>query len=698
MSSRIEKREQSRVFKHPPWLGFRHDGYRIVPLAEYLVIRKEDHPPGQKNFAASTQSLLTFGLLEAVVEQHIPESKLVKNKSGRLVMTKDNIIEIVQDFIERIKAGREEELEPWLNRIHTSLSQAHSLMVSILKSRFTAFDVLGDDAPSVVCFIALISEALVNAKRAFPPTLSPKGFSWSMIWTPPTRKTLVGEMIADGWCPYIVEYLVSTVSVSSLEHAFLHGPTEDNKDHSDCSTKACETYFVDEKAYTPKHLSSCQFSKVQPSTSCNYSRPPLEEVKKLVLGEDIPVITVVDESHESPIDLKIHRASDVPYVAISHVWADGLGSTTEIGLPTCQLRRLASLVSKILPGAAFWTDGLCIPRAADTRKKAIGMMARTYSEAAAVLVLDGGLQLCHSTKPPDVKVLRVLTSRWMRRLWTLQEAVLAKELYLVFADTPLLLKDIIPHPDDMLLSPSLTNLAGELFPLTKLSKFDSYAIGDVARSLRWRTTKRPSDETLAIASLLGVHASTLVDLTPENRMIQLIQDIGKFPKNVLFLSGAKLQVPGFRWAMASFMASHAGSPGELMLSTQKPEAVLTARGLKAVYYALIFPKTTFERGKPWKLKNQKTSQLYEVRDLSSPVPSYTCDMLLLLESIPNGNATICVAVLRSPRTPEVESDGSFTVDCEYKRRLVISDEGAFEDHIEGAILFEMYGKLSVCVG
>ncbi|KAI1113982.1 hypothetical protein F5Y14DRAFT_441560 [Nemania sp. NC0429] len=593
-------------------------------------------------------------------------------------MTKERIPEIITAFIEQIKERQDEKLEPWLRRIHTSLSQAHSLMVNALKSQFAELRGLGEDVPSMVCFIALISEALVKAKMAFPPRLPQQGFSWSMIWAPPQRQVLVGEMITDGWCPSIVEYLVSTVSVSSLEYAFLQGPTKDSKDHGDCSTETCANYVVDEKTYNAKHVLSCQSEEASPRTSCQHSRPSLEEVKKFILGGEIPVITVAAGSHSGCVEVKVHSSSDVPYIAISHVWADGLGSTTETGLPTCQLHRLASLVSRIRPGAAFWTDGLCIPKADDARKKAIGMMARTYSEAAAVLMLDSGLQLCHSTQPPDVKVLRVLTAGWMRRLWTLQEAVLAKELYLVFADTPLLLENIIPRPSDMLLFPHLTDLASELFRLTKLSKYDSYAIGDVARSLRWRTTSRPSDETLAIASLLGSHASSLVDLKPEDRMIRLIQDIKEFPRNVLFLSGAKLQVPGFRWAMASFMASHGGSGRGLMLSTQTPDAIQTGRGLKSVYYALIFPRRTFEAGKGWKLKSQKTDDLYEVRDLPSRASSYTytCDMLLLLERVPNGSASICVAALRCPGTPAVGTDG----------------------HVTEVIMAELSGKLSVCVG
>lgn len=707
MSSRDGGLSQSQLFRHPQWLGFRHDGYKVVPLAQYLEIRQGDPASGQeksaearlKEFAASMQSLLTFGLLEAVTEQNVPEDTLIKNESGRLVMTKDGLVDIIRDLIKRIRGGREEELKPWLERIHINLSKTHSLMVGIMKSRFLVFKPLGNDAPSMICLVALISEALVNAKMEFPQGMQQQGFSWSMVWAPPNGEILTKEMIAEGWCPSIVEYLISTASVSSLEYASACGPAKDGKYHGDCSAKVCATYNVDEETYTPEHTSSCKLKERTPDTPCEYSSPPFEEVRQFILGEEIPVITLADETHEGFVDLKVHKASSkVPYIAISHIWADGLGSTTETGLPACQLRRLASLVSKIRPGAAFWTDGICIPKADDVRKKAIGMMAQTYSRAVAVLVLDGGLQLCDSTGSHDVKVLRVLTSGWMRRLWTLQEAVLSKELHVVFANMPQLLKDLMPHPENMLLFPHLTDLAKDLDRLTKLSRYSSYSIGDVARSLRWRTTNRPTDETLAVASLLGVHPSVLVDLNPENRMIRLIQEIGKFPRNIIFLSGVKLQVPGFRWAPASFMAAHGGSAGGLMLSTQENDAILTARGLKAMYYALMFPKTTFERGKPWKLKAQKTDRLYEVRDVFSEAGSYTCDMLLLIESIPAGNASACAAVLTDPVAPKAEANGSFTVHCEYKRRLAISNEVVFKDDKGDAILSNLSGTISMCVG
>lgn len=707
MSSSDKKPEPSQFFRHPEWLGFHHDGYQVVPLAQYLEIRRKDRPSSReetaearsREVAASTQSLLTFGLLEAVIEQHVPESILVKeNESGKLFMTREGLVEIIRSWVDRIKRGRQEMLKPWLERIHTSLRQAHSLLVGFTKSQFTVFNPLGDDASAMVCLIALVGEALVKAKMGFPSGLPQQGFSWSMVWVPPYTERMMEERVADGWCRSTVEYLIRTSSVSSLEYASECGPIEDGKHHGACSVQSCATYIVDIKTYTPKHALSCKSSKKSSEIPCKYSKPSFEEIEQYILGEGIPVITLANGPDDISVNLQVHRASDIPYVAISHVWADGLGSTTEVGLPTCQLRRLASLTSKIRPGAAFWTDSICIPEARHLRKKAIAMMARTYSEAVAVLVLDGGLQRCYSTEPRGVKILRVLTSGWMRRLWTLQEAVLSKELHLVFADAQLLLKDLMPTPNDMLLFPHLTDLAGELFRLIKLSSYGSYSIGDIARSLQWRTTNRPPDETLAIASLLGAKPAVFVDLDPEQRMMRLIQHIGKLPRNVLFLPGAKLQFSGFRWAPKSFMAAHSGSAGGSMLSTQAVDAVLTASGLEATYYALIFPRTTFGGGKPWKLKDQKANRVYEVRDLSSGTGSYTCDMLLLLERIPAGNASSCVGVLRNLGLTRVEKGGSYTAYCEYQRRLVISDEVVFKDHLGDIVFLNASGKLSACVG
>lgn len=692
-----------QFFANPPWLGFPHDGYDVVPLAQYIDIRpqntlpnwEEEEEMAPRKLAASIQSLLTFGLLEAVTEQHVPESKLIlAEESGRLVMSRDGLLDILLDWVWRVRMSREEDLTPWFDRVITNLSHAHSSMVIYMRSTFQIFSPLGDDAPAMACFIASVGEALATARMCFPERSQGRsGFSWT-VWIPPWRSSLEEQMITEGWCPSVVEYLISSATVSSLEYVRKCGPVKDGKCHDTCSSLVCATYIVDENTYSQKHASSCNSSGDPP---CVYTTPPLGDVLQLLIERKVPVVTFAEGLDANPSRIQVHKASDVPYVAISHVWADGLGSTTGTGLPTCQLRRLASLVSTIQPGAAIWIDSLCVPKTDRERKMAIELMARTYSQAAAVLVLDDGLQRCPAAAPPGVKVLRVLTSGWMRRLWTLQEATLSRALYLAFADATLVpLAELIP-PDSIILTRSHhADLAKELFRLTKLSAFQEYSIGDVARSLQWRTTNRSSDETLAIASLLGADVSALTGLAQQDRMMRLLQNIGRLPRNILLLDGGKLECPGFRWAPRSFMTAHGGRSSGPQLSTQTLDAQVTSSGLEARCYVLLFRMKTFERRQAWTLKDRKSGRDYlMVGPLSGP-SSYTCDMVLLPETLRGGNTAHCVAGLLDMEAAKQQTRSSFTVHCEYRMRLLMTDVLGKEEAGE-VVVGDVSGWATVCV-
>ncbi|KAI0387990.1 hypothetical protein F5Y04DRAFT_241446 [Hypomontagnella monticulosa] len=68
----------SRLFKPSAWLGFPHDGYPVVSLDQYLEVREStvNQIDSALSAARHIQSLLTFGVLEAVVEKPVPESTL----------------------------------------------------------------------------------------------------------------------------------------------------------------------------------------------------------------------------------------------------------------------------------------------------------------------------------------------------------------------------------------------------------------------------------------------------------------------------------------------------------------------------------------------------------------------------------------------------------------------------------------------
>lgn len=675
---------------------FPHDGHPLTSLAEYLQAHSppatNDHMDAQQiRLSAGAQSLLTFGLLEAVLERPISESILIKpGENGEPVMDRNDLDSILAAWIRQVRQTERTAAQSWLERAQKNMTQAHSLVLGYMRTKFWVFQPLGDDLPAMMCFIALIGETLVNAMRAFPPDLPRKSFQWSMVWAPLFGEKLAADMVAEGWCPSIVDYLFGTTSVSALEYAAQCGPIEDGRRHGECTKSSCESYTVDPDTYVPRHVVGCEAAK----DSCPLVGPLLEDVKRLVLANEVPVVEVLEKPN-GIVALQVRSSSETPFVAISHVWADGLGSTTEQGLPACQLRRLVTLVRGMYPGAAFWTDGLCIPDIPTVRKKAIGMMGRIYSEAVGVLVLDGGLQLCPSVEPTSTKILHVLTCGWMRRLWTLQEAVLAKDLVFAFSNKQIKLNDLIPLTSELLVQPCLGDLASELFRLTKRSLHSFYSIGDVSRSLRWRTTSRPSDETLAIASLLGSNVSNLVDLSAEDRMKRMLLDIAKFPRNILFLRGAKLKASGFRWAPQSFMAS-SGAGGGVQLATSGTDAVLLNDGLKGVYYAITFSKTTFTSGEVWQLNDSQAGRQYEVNDSNGTEGTYTCDMLLLLESVTIGGAVPCVAVRQLSHS--VGEDGGFTVYCEYRRRMALYSLVSKKDTpLCNIVEVNLSGKLTICL-
>lgn len=549
-------------------------------MVEYLDVRAKDNPcrednqseRGRRELAAFIQSMFTFGLLEAVTGQHVPESALITSEAGRPVLSKVNVPALVRNWIARVQSQEEEEeLQTWLERAETNIEQAHSMWMPLCFDNYSVLDVLGDDVPGMVCLIATIGDALDSAKMCFPPSMPQKRFVWNG-WVQPYQHLFTAQLLADGWCPSIIAYFNRSLSVSAIEYiSACGGPIQDGKRHDACSAHACATYVIDDKTYRPKHAESCASP---PDTPCEYAAPPLEDVQQLLLEGVVPVVTWEEGRCGEPARIQVHNAYEIPYVAFSHVWADGLGSNTETGLPTCQVRRLASLVSAIRPGAAFWIDSLCIPQAEDVRKRAIGLMWRTYKHAADVVVLDSGLQPCSSTAPRSLLMLRVLTSGWMRRLWTLQEAVLSRSLHLVFADTTLELMYLMPSLAELLHVPHLIDLLPGLLQLRRraMGGATRYSINDVADSLQWRTTSRPADETLAIASLLGVDPARLIDWPSQERMVRLLRALRKLPREILFMPGAKLDVDGFRWAPASFMMAHGGGVGRPELGAARRDA------------------------------------------------------------------------------------------------------------------------------
>lgn len=276
---------------------------------------------------------------------------------------------------------------------------------------------------TVLLSIIIVAEQLDRARQAVFYLPQIQNFKWDLS---EFGKSLLTNA---GWCLGEIYMLnIDLVSVlfyiSSFDRHIL------KKDHSACSSVLCVANQIDESIYQTKHVDgSCNCEHISAEGTGHY---PITAILK---EGGIPVISLAPPNKTSPIEtVVVERAHhSKTYVAISHVWSDGMGNPRQNSLPICQFRRLQGMVDALYDPVArpvsFWVDTICVPLHPETRKAAIRRMAKTYEDSDKVLVLDASLRHISVDSPPDELLMRIRCTPWTQRLWTLQEGMLAKELY-----------------------------------------------------------------------------------------------------------------------------------------------------------------------------------------------------------------------------------------------------------------------------
>lgn len=163
--------------------------------------------------------------------------------------------------------------------------------------------------------------------------------------------------------------------------------------------------------------------------TCGRVFPDVGKIEDLLKKDQVPVMIF-----DSPAGLSVINDLEQPYVAISHVWADGMGSTSEQGLWSCQLDFLSEAATAAynyihetnLANVPFWVDSICVPKQHDLRQKAIVLMAQSYEDAAAVVVTDRMLLELSLEDSVEEQLFVLYISNWIQRMWTLPEALLSK--------------------------------------------------------------------------------------------------------------------------------------------------------------------------------------------------------------------------------------------------------------------------------
>jgi hypothetical protein len=163
----------------------------------------------------------------------------------------------------------------------------------------------------------------------------------------------------------------------------------------------CNTYQIELESYQSKHQTE--------DCSCDDLLVNSADLTTILLQEEkYPMLRFKGGVEDLDYDI-VESGLNTPYVAISHVWADGLGNPFANSLPKCKLYHLQELVKATIRQSTeggeqakvnplIWLDTLCCPAQDGVGKKtAIEKIRLVYRRAQHVLVLDAILMSHDST-------------------------------------------------------------------------------------------------------------------------------------------------------------------------------------------------------------------------------------------------------------------------------------------------------------
>lgn len=452
------------------------------------------------------------------------------------------------------------------------------------------------------------------------------------------RSPIWRRLIDQGWCPFQLTPMSARFNTAGMAFmSLLQEPEHLGAIRMDAKAGKPDEEVEQPVAITGEHDTSTKDGQACSPFSCVYRRlnddtyvrchdghqscsdvlirkTEMEDIFFHEPNPSFPLIVSVDDNEASPDIRLVPWRSGVPFVAISHVWSDGLGNPKKNAIPQCQLRRLSQYTRAILKDTTepplFWLDTICVPPDAicqvsesleqQMQYRAISQMKNTYEQSTVTLVLDSWLL---STRISDMtvaeKMMRIFSCAWNSRLWTYQEGALPKSVYFQFKDTAEDIDEMKQQLEvDMKRDVALRYTLGErlIAQYNSLRGFQTFEKDSedfvlfVLGNMAYRSTSVSSDEALCLSTLMGLEvgakASTEKHTSDQGGpMARFWRQLPCAPSSLLLASVPTLDDPGLSWAPCSnlLMDNRLSETGSLNtipnISLRRP-TTLTARGLE----------------------------------------------------------------------------------------------------------------------
>jgi hypothetical protein len=550
------------------------------------LIPAEQLPDATKFF----QRWLYFGLLSEFFGSKLNlEDFKEKNALGGSVVVTKRLKSYLEDWYVQMSEKGVEDRRNVLRHLYICLHEAQGFDNSLavweneLDDRYASVPLHVSTSFLLVSLsITVLLDTLYVACSSIKESVSDAGNMHMEYMNARTGKFLEKRLVELGWCQYEVSQFHNQMPASTLYYLASLKRARTYTNHSKCSKVECVANNIDEEHYQTCH--------VQHGCICPHKSPSFESLQRIVDNHGIAIIkctlNVFNSGSEDTYAFDfVEWNPTTPYIAISHVWSDGLGNPRSNYLPLCQLSRLYWLIrslqmqSTLSPSSEavyFWMDTLCCPptpQHKSLKNAVVSQMRDIYAKADKVLVLDAEVQKFQTGNCFEETFARILCSNWMKRAWTLQEAIFAKRLFVPFQDGII---DMQGSWDGHFLDRNVLNkwptdegpgleldrlcfLMGRFyFNFKTIQKSDGEErFARAWNELGMRATSKPKDILVIFVTILktfGWSKSTFLEfleMSANEKMKKLLKSQKRLPIKILADPGPKLQDAYFSWAPSS---------------------------------------------------------------------------------------------------------------------------------------------------
>jgi hypothetical protein len=282
---------------------------------------------------ARLAALLYFGLLHEVLGSVEQEKYILRRQDGASILTTKHFEMDVRNWLKRLKKMKKQERKEALVGAYDKMNWTQIVVDGEAYEQKTAamFDV------EFICAIQVLGSSLAAVMHNFAQEngmiAKDSPAELYVCWSPKTAWA-TQKMLANGWCPYEVERFARVLTPLTQIFALGLRTSPNALDHSDCTPLICTANNVSGE-YIPTHTDHCR--SPQP---CIFEDSHIEEVVRILCEGGLPLIEIRRNKDGSLTLRAVKYRYGRRYVAISHVWSDGMGNKNKNEMRTCQLIRI----------------------------------------------------------------------------------------------------------------------------------------------------------------------------------------------------------------------------------------------------------------------------------------------------------------------------------------------------------------------